>query len=67
MEVLKFVLTVIVVIAVLIIGGCIFWGLGSFIIWAFNIDFLWTFWHGLACEFIFIVLKNIFNGGKKNE
>lgn len=51
---------------IILIGASIFWGLGNFIIWAFKINFIWTFWHGLACQFIFLLLHQIF-GGKKGD
>lgn len=38
----------------------IFWGLGSLIIWVFKISFVWTFWHGLVCALVFVLLKEIF-------
>lgn len=42
------------------LSGLMFWGIGSFIIWAFSIAFTWTFWHGLAVAFIVWILSSIF-------
>lgn len=41
-------------------SALIFWGIGSFIVWAFEINFVWTFWHGLAVAIIFAVLRKLF-------
>ena len=46
-----------------IIGALIFWGLGNLIIWVFKINYSWTILHGLICQFIYMLLKEIF--GKK--
>lgn len=42
------------------LSALIFWGLGSLIIWVFKINFAWTFWHGLVCALVFVLLKEIF-------
>ena len=49
------------------IGGIVFWGLGNFAIWVFKVDYVWTFWHGLLCEFVYIVLSEIFKGAKNDN
>lgn len=41
-------------------SGLIFWGIGSFIVWVFNISFHWTYLHGVATALIIGVLKSIF-------
>lgn len=57
-------LTILAIILGFIIGlglqGLIFWGIGSFIIWAFGINFVFTFWHGLAISLIITILAKIF-------
>ena len=61
-------LIVIMVLAVviLIIGlqGLVYWGMGAFICWAFNIPFEWGFVHGIALAFIVSILSTIFNYNK---
>lgn len=61
---MKVLVSIIAVILGLAIGfalsGLMFWGIGSFIIWAFGIAFTWTYWHGLAVAFIVWVLGSIF-------
>lgn len=44
------------------LAGLIFWGIGSFIVWAFGLTFTVTFWHGLAIAFIVSILTGIFGG-----
>ena len=39
----------------------LFFGAGKVIIWAFNIDYVWTGLHALACTFILMVF-NAFKG-----
>ena len=53
---------------VLIIGlqGLIYWGMGAFICWAFNISFQWKFIHGIALAFIVSILAGIFKSDKIN-
>lgn len=42
----------VILVAIFGLSGLIWWGIGSFAVWAFGIDFVWTFWHGLAVAFI---------------
>ena len=63
MAVLLTVIGVLIVLAVVYgLGGLVFWVIGSFIIWAFGINFVFTFWHGLAIAFIVETLTIIFGG-----
>ena len=43
------------------LGSLIFWVLGLLVVKVFGIAYIWTFWHGLVCELVFIVLRAIFN------
>lgn len=52
--------TILTIAFVLSLSALIFWGLGNLIIWAFDIKFVWTFWHGLVCALAFSLLKEIF-------
>lgn len=61
MKYLMIVLGTILIMAMLFsLSALIFWGLGSLIIWVFKINFVWTFWHGLVCALVFVLLKEIF-------
>lgn len=50
----------------LALSGLVFWGIGTLIVWAFKIGFVWTYWHGLCTAIVVSVLSSIF-GGKNNE
>lgn len=52
-------LAMLIVAAVYGIEGFIYWGVGSFICWAFKIPFEFTFVHGIAIAFIIETLKSI--------
>jgi hypothetical protein len=54
--------TILTIAFVLSLSALIFWGLGNLIIWVLKINYIWTFWHGLVCELVFILLKEIFGG-----
>ena len=49
--------------AILAIGlqGLIYWGIGVFVCWAFNIPFERGFVHGIALAFIVSILASIFS------
>jgi len=46
--------------AIIGLEGLIFWGIGTFICWAFAIPFVFTFWHGCAIVLVLAILKGIF-------
>ena len=50
----------------LCLEGLIIWGVGSFIVWVFGINFTFTFLHGLAIALIVIALKTILGGSKSD-
>ena len=54
--------TILMIAFVLSLSALIFWGLGNLIIWVLKINYIWTFWHGLVCALVFILLKEIFGG-----
>lgn len=53
------------VIIIFMSQGLIYWGIGAFVCWAFNISFEWTFVHGLALAFVVSILASIFS--RKNS
>lgn len=58
---LVIILLVIFIVAIVVgIQALVYWGIGSFICWAFAIPFTFTFWHGLAVAFIISTLTGIF-------
>jgi len=56
-----------VVAAILGLEGLVFWGIGSFVCWAFAIPFVFTFWHGCAIALIAGILQGIFKNTQKEE
>ena len=58
-----FVLILIMIIIFFIIfaiKGLVFWGIGSFVCWAFSIPFTFTFWHGVAIALIISLITGAF-------
>lgn len=60
MRLVEILIGILVFIIGVAIGTLIFWGIGNLFIWIFNINYIWTIWHGLAVEIIYIILKGIF-------
>lgn len=56
------IITILLIPIVLGINALIYWGIGCFIINVFAIEYVWTFWHGLAFTLVVIILKSIFSG-----
>lgn len=56
------ILLIVLIVFVFIVGlqGLVYWGIGSFICWAFSIPFTFTFSHGIAIALIVSVLTGIF-------
>jgi hypothetical protein len=52
--------TILIIAVLLSLSALMFWGLGNLIIFIFGIKYTWTFWHGLVCALVFILLKEIF-------
>ncbi len=46
--------------------GLIFWGIGSFIVWTFQIPYNWTYFHGVATYLIIWILQRIFKKDTTN-
>ncbi len=61
---LAFLIAILIVILSIGLEGLVFWGIGSFICWAFAIPFAFTFWHGCAAAMIVSILQSIF---KRND
>lgn len=53
-------LAAMLIIIIILISSLIFWGLGVLIISVFNINYVWTFLHGMCMAIIFLVLSYIF-------
>ena len=57
-----FVLILIMIIIFFVIFAIkgLFWGIGSFVCWAFSIPFTFTFWHGVAIALIISLITGAF-------
>ena len=50
-----------------LLSGLVCWGIGAFVVWAFNINFVWTFWHGIAASLVLGLLGGYVKENIKNE
>ncbi len=55
-----YIIALIIVLAAIAVGACIFWGLGVLIVKVFEINYNWTFWHGLCVQLVFAVVGSSF-------
>lgn len=55
--ILTAILFTIMVVAIL---GFIMWGIGCFMIDFFDIDYVWTYYHGIAAALIIMFLESVF-------
>ena len=60
MVILFIILAILLFVLIMGVQALIYWGIGSFICWAFSIPFTFTFWHGMAIALIVSVLTGIF-------
>ncbi len=49
----------IIIIPLLLLSGLMMWGVGVFVIWAFNLKLVMTYWHGLAIALVLFALGGI--------
>ena len=61
---LLFIIFIVLVIAAFIVGiqGLVYWGIGSFICWAFAIPYTFTFWQGIAIAIVISILGGLIKG-----
>ena len=60
MKLLEIIIAIIAWLIGVVLSTLVLWGLGNLVIWVFHIGYSWTIWHGLICEFVFLLLKDIF-------
>lgn len=51
---------ILAMIMMFLLKSILFWLLGNFVILVFKINYNWTIFHGIVCEFIYLLLKDIF-------
>ena len=59
--------TILMIILTVAAMGAFFWGIGILIIKMFNINYTWTFQHGILCFLGLCVIKIILKGIEKNK
>lgn len=60
MKILEYMLLgLLILIPLLMLSGLIIWGIGLFVIWAFKISFIMTYWQGLAIALILFAVGGI--------
>ncbi len=47
---------IVIIIVSIVVGGLVIWGLGNFIIWAFNVNFEWNLFRGMATYLVIWVM-----------
>lgn len=52
---------IVLVLIAFTLGTLVFYGLGSLIVWAFNINFEWTIWHSVCAEMVYCLIKGMFS------
>ena len=65
-EILITLLAILIVAIVFAIGGLIYWGIGSLVCVVFDINYNWTFLHGITTQLVVFALSGIFNITIKN-
>lgn len=45
---------------VLGLSGLIYWGIGSLVVYVFDLSYTWTYLHGLVCALLVGTLRSIF-------
>lgn len=48
-----------IIIPLLLLSGLMMWGIGLFVIWAFKLKIVMTYWHGLAISLVLFALGGI--------
>lgn len=62
------IIIVMVVLSLLIsFEGLIVWGIGVFVCNVFNINYVWTFWHGVATTLVLTIVGSFFRSTNNNK
>lgn len=59
--IVKFLTIITLMLITFTLGTLVFYGLGSLIVWAFNINFEWTIWHSVCAEMVYCLIKGMFS------
>lgn len=61
------IITVAVILLCFLIESLIVWGVGVFVCDVFDINYIWTFWHGLATTLVLSVVGSFFKNSNNNK
>ena len=59
-NILAILIVMVVLSLVISFEGLIVWGIGVFVCNVFNINYVWTFWHGVATTLVLAVIGGFF-------
>ena len=59
-NILAIIIVMVVLSLVISFEGLIVWGIGVFVCNVFNINYVWTFWHGVATTLVLAVIGSFF-------
>lgn len=57
--------TILYLILTILVNGLVFWGLGSLIIYVFNIDYNYTYFQAVIVGTVWAILKIVTIGGRE--
>lgn len=61
------IIVLIIVAIVYAISGLCMWGIGNFVIYVFEIDYEWTYLHGLATSIVLAVVGSAFKSSSSSS
>lgn len=66
-NILAIIIVMVVLSLVISFEGLIVWGIGVFVCNVFNINYVWTFWHGVATTLVLAVIGSFFRSTNNNK
>ena len=66
-NILAIIIVMVVLSLVISFEGLIVWGIGVFVCNVFNINYAWTFWHGIATTLVLTVIGSFFKSTNNNK
>ena len=66
-NILSIIIVMVVLSLVISFEGLIVWGIGVFVCNVFNINYVWTFWHGVATTLVLAVIGSFFRSTNNNK
>lgn len=66
-NILAIIIIMVILSLVISFEGLIVWGIGVFVCNVFNINYVWTFWHGVATTLVLAVIGSFFRSTNNNK